>query len=100
MCGQDVAAVEVEVVIRPVKVGLHSGVELSRAVGRAQLDASDLCQGAGLVGRLQRAREQILLDDRLAGLARVDARAAEIQQLRHVVEMRRVDHGPWIITSP
>ena len=53
------------------------------AVGLAQLDAGDLGQRVPLVGRLERAGQQIVLADRLRAVARVDAGGAEEQELAH-----------------
>ena len=93
---QHVRAGEVEVVVRAVEVGRHRRDEVAavlRPVGLAQLDAGDLRDGVGLVGRLERAGEQLLLGHRLRAVARIDAGAAEVQQLLHAVQVRRVHHG-------
>ena len=82
--GHDVAGGEVEIVAGAVEVGRHRadevGAELA-AIGLAQLDAGDLGQGVPLVGGLQRAGEEVFLPDRLGAIARVDAGAAEEQEL-------------------
>ena len=85
---------EVEVVAGAVQVGGHER-EIVGAVlaveAAAQLDAGDLGDGVGAVGLLQRAREQVLLAQRLRGLARVDAGAAEEDEPLHAVAERLAD---------
>ena len=91
----DVRAGEVEVVVRTVEVRRHRGDEVVAvllAVRLAQLDAGDLRDRVGLVRGLERAGQQLLLRHRLGAVARVDAGAAEIQQLLHAVLVRRVHH--------
>ena len=74
--GQDVAAGEVEVVAGAVEVGGHDA-EVAGAVlgvvGFAELDASDLGDGVGLVGVLQGAGEQRIFAHGLSGEPRVNA---------------------------
>ena len=67
---QHVGTLQVEVVARAVEVGRHGGDEVRAvllAIGLAELDAGDLGDRIGLVGRLQQAGQQALLDDRLFG---------------------------------
>ena len=93
---QDVRARQIEVVVRAVQVRRHRRDEVAavlRAVRLAQLDAGDLRDRVGFVGRLERAGQQVLFLDRLRAFARVDARAAEVEQLLHAVHVRRVHHG-------
>ena len=79
-----------------VEVGRHGGDEIAAvllAIGLAQLDAGDLGQCVGLVGGLEGSGEQLVLGDGLGCLAGVDARAAQVQQLRDTVGVRGVNHG-------
>ena len=81
--GQHVRVGEVEVVARAVEVGGHGG-EVAGAVlavvAPAHLDARDLGDGVGPVGRLQRPGEQILFLDRLRAEPGIDAGGAEEEQ--------------------
>ena len=77
------AGLQVEVVAGAVQVGRHEREVVGAVLAveaAAQLDAGDLGDGVGAVGLLQRAGEQVLLLERLRGLARVDAGAAEEDQ--------------------
>ena len=91
---QHVAGAQVEVVARAVEVGRHER-EAVRAVlaveAAAELDAGDLGDRVGAVGLLQRAGEQVLLAQRLRGLARVDAGAAEEDDLARPGGLRLAD---------
>ena len=77
---QDVAVGEVVVVVGAVEIGGHH-TDVAGAVlavhALAQLDAGDLGDGVGLVGRLQRPGQQVFLPDRLRAVARIDAAGAE-----------------------
>jgi hypothetical protein len=66
------------------------GTELP-AVGLAQLDAGDLGNRVPLVGRLQRAGQQILLAHGLGRELRIDARGAEEQKFLHIGRMGGAD---------
>ncbi len=73
---QHVARLEVEIVARPVEIGRHGGDEVGavlRAIGGGKLDAGDLGDGIGLVGRLERPGQKSVLDDRLRRELRIDA---------------------------
>ena len=93
-CGQHVAVGEVVVVVRAVEVGGHGAHVLAAVlvvVGLGELDAGDLGDGIRLVGRLQRAGEQVVLADRLRAVARVDAAGAQEHQALHTGEVGAVD---------
>ena len=86
--GQDVAVLEVEVIVRPVEIGRHDGDVVGAVLqveAFAELEPRDLSDGVGLIGVLQRAREELVLGDGLLGLARIDAAAAEEEQILHTV---------------
>ena len=81
---QHVGAGEIEVVMDAVKVRRHRRDEVAavlRPVVLTELDARDLGDRIRLVGRLELARQEILLLDRLRASARIDARAPQVQQL-------------------
>ena len=86
--GQDVAALQVEVVVRAVEVGGHDG-DVVRAVlqveALAHLQAGDLGDGVGLVGVLQRGGQEGVLAHGLGHVAGVDAGAAEEEQFADIV---------------
>ena len=93
--GSTCERVEVEVVVRAVEVRRHRRDEVAAvlpAVRLAELDAGDLRDRVRLVRRLEQAREQVLLLHRLRALARVDARAAEVEQPLHREQVRGVHH--------
>ncbi len=91
---QDVARLKIEIVARAVEVGRHRGNEVGAmlvAIGLAELDAGDLGDRIGLVGRLEGAGQQALLDDRLVGEFRIDAARAEEQELLDADREGRMD---------
>jgi hypothetical protein len=93
---QDVRARQVEVVPGAVQVGRHRRDEVAPvlpAVRLAELDAGDLGDGVRLVGGLERPGQEVFLLHRLRALAGVDAGAAEVQELRDPLAVRRVHHG-------
>jgi hypothetical protein len=66
-------------------------------VAFTKLDAGDLGDGVGLVGRLQGASQQVLFPDRLRAVARVDATRSEEAKaldagLMGAVDEVRLDH--------
>ena len=90
----DMAVVGVVVVVRAVEVGGHHGEEFGAVlavVAPAHLDAGDLGQGIGPVGRFERAGEQAVFLERLRGQPGVDAAGAEEQQAGGVVRVGGVD---------
>ena len=92
--GQDVRVLQVIIVIRPVQIGGHGADEIAAvlaAVGLAQLEAGDLGHGVPFVGRLQRPGQQVFLLERLRGQPRINAGAAEKQQLAHAGLISAVD---------
>jgi hypothetical protein len=91
---QHMRAKRIVVVARTVEVGGHGGDEVAAVlapVGLAELDAGNLGDGVPLVGRLEGAAQQELLLQRLGGHPRVDAGAAEEQQLAHPMPPGRID---------
>jgi hypothetical protein len=93
---QHVTRLEVEVVVGPIEVGGHRRDEVAAVlvgVCLTELDARDLRDRVGLVGRFELSVEQLVFTDGLVREARVDARAAEVQQLAHAGEIRRVHHS-------
>ena len=85
---------QVVVVVGAVQVGGHGAGVLAavlRVVGLAHLDAGDLGDGVGLVGRLQCAGQQVFLLDGLGRQLRVDAARAQEHQPLHPGQMRAVD---------
>ena len=72
---QDMARLKIEIVLRAVKVRRHRGNEVRAVlptIGRRKLQASDLGDRIGLVGRLKRPVERLFVD-RLWRIFRVDA---------------------------
>src|SRR5262249_31086008 len=83
-----------KIVARAVKVGRHRRYEVAAmlaAVGLTKLDAGDLGNRIGFVGRFQGAREQCLLGNRLGSFTRIDARRAEEQKLFDTGAVRSMD---------
>src|SRR5215475_3784657 len=83
-----------KVVAGAVKIGRHRRYEIAAmlaAVGLTKLDAGDLGDRIGFVGRLQRSRQQRRLGDRLRSLTRIDARRAEEQKLFDTRAVRSMD---------
>src|SRR6266511_1612884 len=69
-----------KIVAGAIKIGRHRRYEVAAVlatVALTKLDAGDLGNRIGFVGRLQRSRQQRLLGDRLGSFARIDARRAE-----------------------
>ena len=78
----------------PVQVRRHGRDEVRAIllrVGLAELDAANLGQGVGFVGRLEASGQQAILLHRLRRVLRINARAAEEKQLRHLAGVRPVD---------
>ena len=93
---EDVGAFQVEVIVGAIEVGGHGRDEVAAVllpVGLAELDAGDLGDGVGLVGRLQIAAEQVFLPHGLGAFPGVDAGTAQVEELFDVVEIGGVDHG-------
>ncbi len=94
-CRDDVAVGRMIIVAGTVEVGRHRREE-ARAVlpviARAQLDAGDLGERIGAVGRLERPGQQRGLGDRLGGVLGIDAARPEEQQPVDPDAMRRGDH--------
>ena len=89
------ARLQVEVVARAIKVGRHHSDivgAILQVEALAHLQPGDLGDGVGLVGVLQRRGQQARLADGLRSLARIDARAAQKQQLLHAVPPALADH--------
>ena len=92
---QHVGVLGVEVVARAIKVRRHDRAVVAPVlpvVALAQLDARDLGDGVGLVGGLERARQQRVLGHRLGGELGVDAGRAEEQEPLHPRQVGGVDH--------
>ena len=92
--GDDVGVLGVEVVPRAIEVGGHDAAVVAAmltVIALAELDAGDLGEGVGFVGRLQGAGEQGLLRHGLGCALGVDAGGAEEQQLLHPMLMGGVD---------
>ena len=73
----------IEVVSGAVEVRRHRSDEVTAilpAVRLAEPDARDFCEGVRLVGRLERTAEEVLLENRLRAVSRVDAGAPEVEQ--------------------
>ena len=85
---EDMAVLEVEVVVRPVQVGRHH-CDVVRPVldveALAHLQPGDLRDGVRLIGVFERGGEEAVLLHRLRRLAWVDAGRAEEEQLLHPV---------------
>jgi hypothetical protein len=95
--GHHVAVLQVVVVAGPVQVARHHAAVVDAVRGAvlpvvalAQLDARDLGDRVGLVGRLQLAGEQRVLADRLVRQPRVDAAGAQEQEPLHIGHERLV----------
>ena len=85
---QHMTVLQMEIVVRPVKVCRHHS-DVVRTVLQvetlAHLQPRYLGDGIRLVGIFQRRREQHLFFHRLRSLARINARAAQKEQLLHPV---------------
>ena len=93
--GDDVAVFGMIIVAASVQIGRHHIDEVGAvlaAIGLHHLDAGDLRNRIGLVGRLQRSRQHRILAQRLRRQLRIDAGGAEKHQLLGAVDMRGVDH--------
>lgn len=92
--GEDMAVFRVIIVPGAVQVGGHraDGVKPVWLAVCLAHDAGDFCQGIGIVGLLQRAREQALLLDRLGAQPRIDAGRTEEEQLLAAVAPGAVDN--------
>ena len=81
---QHVARAQVEVVAGAEQVGRHQREVVGAVLAveaAAELDAGDLGDRVGAVGLLERSGQQVLLFERLRRLARVDAGAAQKDEL-------------------
>ena len=79
---QDVRALQIVVVVRPVEIGRHGADEIAAVLspkGLAQFDPGDFCHRVPLIGRLQRPAEQGFLFYRLRGVLRINAGTAQEQ---------------------
>ena len=97
---EHVAGLQVEVVARAVQVGRHQvdHVVAVLAVERlGDLDARDLGDGVGPIGRLQRAGQEVLLLHRLGRLARVDAGRAQVHDAPGLAEPRLVGRHQHLV---
>ena len=86
---------KVIVIIGPVKVGGHHRDKIGAildVVTLAHLQPRDLRDGVGFVCIFEGPREEVLLADGLRGIFRVDAGAAEEEQLFHLREVGIMDH--------
>ena len=85
---QHMAVLQMEIVVRPVKVCRHHG-DVVRPVLQVEtlthLQPRYLGDGIRLIGIFQRRREQHLFFHRLRSLTRINARAAQKEQLLHPV---------------
>ena len=93
---EDVGAFQVEVVVGAIEVGGHGRDEVAAVllmVGLAKLDAGDLGDGVGFVGRLQKAAEQVFLPHGLGAFPGVDAGGPQVEELFNVIKVGGVDHG-------
>jgi hypothetical protein len=82
--GQHVAVLGMVVVAGAIEVGRHHAAEVAAVlavVAFAQLDAGDLGDGVGLVGRLQLAGQKRILRHGLRREPRIDAARAKEEQL-------------------
>ena len=92
--GDDVAVFGMIIVAAPVEIGRHHADEVGAvlaAIGLDHLDAGDLGDRIGLVGRLQRPRQHRILAQRLRRQLGIDAGRAEEHQLLGAVDVGGVD---------
>src|SRR3569832_1999210 len=92
--GQHVRGIEIEVVAGAVEIGgqhRHVTAAVLAAVGLTELDPRDLRYRIPLVGGFERTAQQRVLAHRLRRHLRVDARAAQEQQLFHLLLVGAVD---------
>lgn len=78
-----------------IDIGRHHADEFGAvlaAIGFGQLDADDLGNHIGFVGRLKRAGQRRILPQVLGCELRMDTGRTEKHQLLHAMEMRGVDH--------
>src|SRR5436853_6232169 len=102
---QDVRSVQVEILIRAIKIGWHRrnkiGVVLE-SVSLTKFDPGDLGNRVGFVGWLEWASQQSALRNRLRRMLGINAGTAEKKQFaRAVLVRRRNDIGldPQIISQ-
>ena len=92
---QHVRARQVEVVPGPVKIGRHRRDEVAPVLAPiclAEPDTGNLGDGVGLVGRFEAAAQEILLANRLRTIARINARAPEVEQPLDAAAPARLDN--------
>ena len=93
---------QIEIVIRPIKIRWHPGDEIFpilAGISLAELDAGNLCNGVGIVRRLQRTGEQRILRERLGGQFRINARAPEEEEFRHAKVGCRLDDKRIVVVK-
>ena len=89
------AVLQVEIIVRPVKVRRHNGhviCPVLQVKTLAHLQTGNFRHGVRLVRVFQRACQQAILPHRLGGLPGVDTGAAQEQQLLHPVPEALPDH--------
>ena len=89
------AVLKVEVVVRAVQVRRHHRYVVGAVLqveALAHLQSRDLRYRVGLVRVFKRGGQKAVLLHRLGGLPRVDARAAQEQELPHSVTEALPDH--------
>src|SRR6266566_7049864 len=82
--GQNVRVLQIIIVVRSVQVRGHGADKLAAilpAVSLAHFQTGDLGNGVPLVGRLQRAAQQVFLFERLGRQLGIDAGAPQEEQL-------------------
>ena len=92
---QDMRSIQVEVVIRPVKIGGHHTDEVGSVlaiVRLAHLDACDFGHGIGFVCRLQVTGKEMAFFHGLWTLPGINARAAQKHELAHPVQVCAVNN--------
>src|ERR1700679_2060016 len=95
-CRQHMRGLEIEVVMRTVKIRRHRRQVLRpvlTVIGPAHLDPGDLRQRIRPIRRLQRTRQQILLADRLRSQPRIDTARSQKEQPPHARLTARVADG-------
>ena len=93
---QHVTRRKIEVVFGTIQVGGHRRNEIAAVlttVRLTQFDAGNLGDCVPLVRWFERTREQLLFGNWLSCMTRIDARTAEVQQLRDTHTMACFNHS-------
>src|SRR5690554_153002 len=94
-CRQHMALLQVEIIVRPIKIGGHHGNKIGAVLdieALAHLEPGNLGDGIGLVGILQRRSKERLLLHWLWRFLGIDATTTQEQQFFHPMPETLADH--------